>query len=272
MRIYTEPFEAFREVERELFEMGINVHPQTMQDKHVADDPDYMTKELQEYAFQITDWKFDMEHIRQAVAYTLWGDKSALVTADQYRELEGTMKYITNEFSDRISTTASNPGNSWYHRKWVWEQFLHNGKFAYTYSERLAPQWKGFYRELRERPETRQAILNLHTNICPIAIDKMESDDDPNLVYESNDAQNMGGSGRIPCSLYYQAIRREGKLHWIYAMRSCDYLVHFGVDVALAMMIQDHVARQLGIQAGPFTYFTGSLHAYHKELKTRGIF
>jgi len=55
-------------------------------------------------------------------------------------------------------------------------------------------------------------------------------------------------------------------------MRSCDFLVHFPVDLMLAMRLQTWFAKLLDLNVGLFTYFTGSLHAYHKEIKDRGIF
>lgn len=76
----------------------------------------------------------------------------------------------------------------------------------------------------------------------------------------------------MPCSLYYQFLRRDNQLNMVYAMRSCDFLTHFPVDISLAMLLQRYVANQLMIDAGSFTYFTGSLHAYHKDMKERGIF
>ena len=56
MRIFSNATEAMIEIERELFEMGINNHPSTMQDKVVADNDDFNTKELIGYSFCLTKW------------------------------------------------------------------------------------------------------------------------------------------------------------------------------------------------------------------------
>ena len=276
MRIYAEPLEAVREVERDLFEMGINVHPQTMQNKVVADDPDYMTKELQAYGFQIQGWRYNVRTAEELVQY---------IVKDPQRSHQ-ISTYIEAEFMDRMGV-AANPGDAWKARSTLWTEFMQNGKFAYTYSERMAPQFTRIMRELIEKPDTRQAIINIHSYICPIQDAsnlntqcgiELAIDSGPNnysidqSVTSSIDMENMGGGGRIPCSMYYQLLRRNGKLDLIYTMRSCDFLVHFPVDLLLALRLQSYVADQLGIGVGMFTYFTGSLHAYAKNMKERGIF
>lgn len=259
MRIFSNPLESMREVERELWEMGIEVHPQTMQDKQIGDDPAYCTKEMRGYSFMISGWKWNEEDVIKALRYFFKEDWDAV------------WRYINQEFRDRISP-ASNPGQSYLHRPKLWNEFLHDGKFAYTYSERIAPQLDTVIEELRTNRETRQAIINLHSNICPTVAGQAKESNDINIVDTSADLANRGGGGRVPCSLYYQMLIREGALDFIYAMRSCDFLTHFPVDILLALRLRDWVAAKLGIETGRFTYFVGSLHAYRKDMESRGIF
>lgn len=256
MRIYINPLEAFKEVERDLWEMGIDVHPQTMQDKDVGNNPDYATKEVRAYGFHLVDWIWNQQEETDSVGYIF---RTYDRTEDPTTQI---LKYIQVEFEDRVSGRAMNPGNSYQTRKDIWNEFLHDGKFAYTYSERIAPQLHRILNELEERPETRQAIINIHSNILPLR----------SGVVDSIDLTNIGGSSRIPCSMYYQIIRRQDKLDLIYTMRSCDFLVHFPVDIMLALRLQLWFAEKLGIAPGTFTYFTGSLHAYQKDMSIRGIF
>lgn len=258
MRIYSEPFQAVREVERDLWEIGIDVHPQTMQDQYVADNPDFMTKELQGYAFKIMDWVWHPQTEANVVKYVLKRDDQSVID------------YIDFEFQDRVSGVPQNPGHSWVKRMDLWKQFLHNGKFHYTYSERIAPQLHRIVHELTEKPDTRQAIINIHSNICPH--DWSRSGAQVNDVSRSADLENMGGAGRVPCSMYYQLMRRSNKLDLIYTMRSCDYLTHFPVDLMLALRLQNWVAKRLDIGPGAFTYFAGSLHCYRKDMAKRGVF
>lgn len=249
--------------------MGIDVHPQTMQDKKIGDNPDYATKELRGYGFKLVKCPFNYGEITQMVNYVVNGKADKATAATDHIQ-----DYIEAEHKDRLSP-ASNPGNAFRTRPEVWEEFLHDGKFAYTYSERFYPQLCRILKELREKPETRQAILNIHSNICPIPQYAVGEAFTRNTgkVWGSADMENMGGNGRIPCSMYYQFMIREGALDLIYTMRSCDFLTHFPVDFALAMKMQTHVANELGgMPVGTFTYFAGSFHAYAIDLKKRNIF
>jgi len=257
MRIYTNLIEAVKETERDLYEMGIVVHPQTMQDKDITDNEDYMTKEIRGYGFKLVDWKLDLQEIK-AMLKSFFPDNE-----------DDALHYVLIEFQDRINNIPQNPGKSYKVRNQVWSEFLHNGKFSYTYSERINPQLKSILHELITHPDTRQAIINIHSNICPIM---EESFQDVNKVTQSADLWNIGGRARIPCSLYYQLMIREHKMDLIYAMRSCDLLTHFPIDISLALMFQDWFRDRLDLSSGTFTYFTGSLHSYQKDMKTRGIF
>lgn len=244
-RIYMNCFEMVREVERDLWEMGINVEVQSMQDKQAR----FMTKEVRAYGFTICP-PFDKTDMNKMVEYVF--PKSTVV------------EYCEAEYRDRVSGQVMNPGNSYKTRNQVWSEFLHDGKFAYTYSERITPQLGKIMQELRERPGTRQAIINIHSNFF--------RNEPPNEVETELDLYRIGGKKRIPCSMYYQFMIRQDKLEGIYTMRSCDFLTHFPVDIWLAIALQQYIAGWLDIKSGPFHYFTGSLHAYEKDMKARGIF
>lgn len=247
-RIYTSCMEMVREVERDLWEMGINVPVQSMQDKQGP----FNTREVRAYGFTITP-PFDKADMDAMVEYIF--PKSTVV------------EYCEQEIKDRTSEQILNPGNSYKVRNQVWGDFLHDGKFSYTYSERITPQLMKILKELRDKPGTRQAVINIHSNFFDNLIQHGEHDHQMEL-----DLDRIGGKKRIPCSMYYQMIRRENKLELIYTMRSCDLLTHFPVDIWLAIAMQQYAAGWLGIESGPFHYFTGSLHAYEKDMSARGIF
>lgn len=256
MRIYTSVPEAVREVERDLWEMGIDVHPQTMQDKAVADDDGYATKELQAYGFKIVDYSWSEQMEREVIDYVF------RATTPDYQE--AVHAYVRQEFNDRVSSESSNPGRSYLHRDELWREYMdHRGKFHYTYSERIVPQLAGVIKELRTRRESRQGIINIHSNIASIRSEEAQL---------CADWAHKGGVGRVPCSLHYQAMIRRNALDFIYSMRSCDFLTHFPVDILLALRMQQFIAHHTQVNTGNFTYFTGSLHAYKKDMVQRGIF
>lgn len=270
MRIFTKLFDGIREVERDLFEMGVDVHPQTMQDKVVAADADFSTKELFGYAFQYVGPCPTEEEEAKIIRYLFRKPEAA----------DEVLAYIKAEIVDRTQVTRAlraedekaveyieqmNPGNAYKTRLSVWDQFLRDGKFAYTYAERFAPQLAGVIRQLEVNPDTRQAVVSIHSNISPDALQ---------MVAPSYDYFGMGGLHRIPCSLHYQFLRRNGGLDMIYSMRSCDFLTHFAVDILLALRMKEYIRGELQIQnpTGRLVYMAGSLHAYAKDIAAREIF
>ncbi len=226
MRFYINFKEALSEIKRDLAEMGIDVHPQTMQDKYVANNPDYATKELQNYCYTVLD----------AVSHV--------------DELEPSQPWAAVELRERLSGIPVNPGKAWTYRPEVWQEFLHDGRFAYTYSERMFWQLGTIINELRTHPDSRQLWLSIW---------------DP-----GRDILQLGGHGRVPCSLGYLFQLRKSRLNMTYFMRSCDYVTHFRNDVWLAVKLLEHVAQEVGTKPGDFTHFIGSFHVYAKDVK--GVF
>ena len=233
MRIFADFAEAQNEIRRDLAELAVKVQPETMQDKFVADDPDYLTHELSNYDYQVLDPRdptvLDGIHI----------------------------DWVNQEWEDRLVGDL-NPGRSWYKREGIWRQFLerhkgqtfkNDGQFSYTYSERMGGERITFIiDELREHPHSRQLWLP---------------------VWYPVDAKRRG-KRRVPCSLGYWFVQREGRLHISYIMRSCDFATHYANDVALASMLLQFVARKTELEVGTFTHFIGSLHVYAKDVE--GVF
>jgi len=263
MRIYTNTFEAMKETARDLVEMGIDVKTHSMQDKIIDGDADYNTKELQGYGFKIADWAWDPDDVKDAIMYIV----------NDREELDRIWSYIHQEHEDRTGGRGMNPGNAYKHRREIWDEFLHEdndgqSRFAYTYSERFAPQIMHQLDRLDQDPGSRQAIITMHANL--IGTGNYLTGGVP--VEMGTDFVNAGGNGRIPCSMYYQVMVRRERVDLIYTMRSCDLLTHFPVDITLALMLQRWFAKGLNREPGTFTYFAGSLHAYAKDMKKRGEF
>jgi thymidylate synthase len=238
MRIFADHEQAIKELLRELKELGITVPISHMQDKMVKGDKDYYTRELIGYSYKVSqaDKKLD-EMVR-----FLYPDK----------EGDDILNYCQLELQDRIAGVARNPGDAHKSRYSLWEEFLEDEqKFSYTYSERISDpaletdQIQAVINELTVSPDSRQAIVQIF-----------------NYLY---DDKNIGGKHRIPCSLHYQFLLRNKKLHGIYCMRSNDLLTHYVVDIWLACKIQMYIAEKLNCGVGSFTYFGGSMHAYAKD-------
>lgn len=231
MRLYVKAEEAFEEIKRDLAEMGIWVRPKTMQDKIIEGNPDYETTELQNYSYTILNAKSsEIPNVTQP-----WADA-------EFQE------WITKPVDGKFI----NPGEAWKLRNDVWDEFLHDGKFGYTYNELIwnNDQFTKIVNRLKEDPDSRQLWISL-----------WDPTRDPDL---------LGGVSRVPCSLGYAFQVREGKLNMHYVMRSCDFSTHFANDVYLAIKLLEYVAELTGYEVGNFTHTVFSLHIYKKDLK--GVF
>lgn len=230
MRIYSNSFELMSEMGRELNSYGQIVKPKTYQNKVIEGNEDFITKEL----------------ICQQYCLTSLGDPVWLFVFSHSKE------WADAEFQERIDISdITNPGKAWELRKDLWEQFLVNGKFDYTYNERMVilPYT---IQLLKSDSDTRKAVLPIFNG----------NGEDDTLYYH--------GNKRIPCSMYYDfLIRQNGKgekvLHICYHQRSSDFAQHFGNDVYLAWRLMEYVAQEVGVKPGYLYHTIDSLHIYKKD-------
>ena len=240
MRIFKDCHEMENEVNRDIHEMGTMVHPATMQDKDVKEDKDYRTLELSPYVFQILDGSDRDIWIQDGGKNLVW---------------------CRSDFLERTSSIttmpkAINPGAA-YQLRDEWEEFVHGGKFAYTYSERLGADIRPMYtdkplpilqavvNQLNKDPDTRHGVIPIFNAFL--------------------DGPYLDGSRRIPCSMHYQFLIRDDQVQCIYTMRSTDFFTHFAYDIWHALELQSLIAGMTGRGIGRFTFFTGSLHIYAKD-------
>ena len=134
MRFYKHFGDALNELRRDVSELGVRVHPQTMQDKDISDDPDYLTKEYTNQIFTVTQPRLEDLHPTQP-----WADA---------------------EFQERISYVGLNSGEAWKLRPEVWQEF-HDRGFGYTYGERYETSLDAIISELRTHPDSRQLWLGV---------------------------------------------------------------------------------------------------------------
>jgi thymidylate synthase len=234
MRIFRDFTEAYWELERELRHNGLLYRTETVQDKNVAEDDDFLTKELLGYTFLVKDPNIDKF----------------------IKDLNLDLKWIKEEFKERTSEKYENPGEA-YKLRPVWEEFVHDGKFSYTYSERIGSQIEDVIVLLKEIPTSRHGIINIYDRQIDNSMDRRR------------------GLKRVPCSMYYMLFNRLEdygvaeimKTHMLYNIRSNDFSTHFPYDLVLARLVQEYVANRLGTLPGDFIYQSGSLHVFAKDKK-----
>jgi len=235
MRIYGDCKQLMSEIFRDVLEMGIRVHPHSMQNKVVVGDDNFSTMEITNYDYCLLSLK----------------EEDFLFLFDPTCR-----EWIQHEILERVGPIPVNPGEAYKIRPHVWDQFLVDGKFDYTYSERIAG--KGTFHkianEIRVNPDSRQLLM---------------------AIWDREDIKSIGGKKRIPCSIYYQFMVREGQLNIIYNQRSADVVTHFGNDVWLAhaMMRSMVVAvnsfpeyKEVPLREGYLYHNIGSLHVYKRDL------
>lgn len=96
--------------------------------------------------------------------------------------------------------------------------------------------------QLRARSDTRQAVIQLFD-----AGDVLEKHAD------------------VPCTCTLQFVIRSGLLHLLVHMRSNDVLLGLPHDIFSFTMLQELVARDLGVKLGRYRHAVGSLHLYEKD-------
>lgn len=95
---------------------------------------------------------------------------------------------------------------------------------------------------LKEKRDSRQAVLQLFDRTDTI---------EPHLD--------------IPCTCTLQFMVRDGRLHMLASMRSNDAWLGLPHDVFTFTMLQELVARSLGIELGEYKHAVGSLHLYDED-------
>jgi hypothetical protein len=189
------------------------------------------------------------------------------------------LPWAENHFRERVGGKAINPGVE--HANWPYhagQVALHQngGKYDHNYMERFWPTdisrplndqhpslwgqgasfpgipWNGYRfptgdladvcKQLRTDRGTRQAYLP---------------------VFFPEDTGATQGQ-RVPCTLGYHFIVREGRLHVQYNMRSCEIYRHFTNDVYMAVRLAHWVRDQVNpeLDMGQLTMNIVSLHGF----------
>ena len=195
-----------REMDRELKVSGITVPVNHYQNQELSGD-DRLTKELIGVSFVISKPYLG----KREMLDFMFKDEAELIE-----------KYCRAELSDRLDRNGVNPGKSWEIRQDLWQKLVsktrQEGRFDYTYSERLHIFHKGpeihqldnVIMTLRDDPHSRRAMV---------------------MIFEPEDTRATAGAlTRVPCSVSYQFLIRNNRLHVIYYIRSNDFFKHFAIE------------------------------------------
>jgi len=101
---------------------------------------------------------------------------------------------------------------------------------------------------LSEEPRTRRAVVTIFD--------------------AAMDTHNLHEEARcldVPCTLSWQFVSRNGRLHMIVTMRSEDIWLGLPYDVFAFTTIQQAIAGELGLDVGAYYHQVGSMHLYAKH-------
>lgn len=158
---------------------------------------------------------------------------------------EDGITFCHKEFEERLKK-ITNPGSAWKIQKKEWRKyFSQNGKFYYTYSERLNNKWDILAETIHTNPDSRRCFLN---------------------VWESKDSKNMS-TERVPCTIGYQFYMNGGRLNMIHIMRSLNIYHNMCNDLLLDFLTLQFVSNISGNLMGEIGVFSSSIHLFEKDLK-----
>lgn len=177
------------------------------------------------------------------------------------REVSPNLPWADDHFKERVSGIPYNPPPS--HEYWPFvqssnETHIDKGKFSHTYPERFFPKYAG--NEFRgETVEYNPGIYARGVNppLRGIRFDYGDLDDVINLlmkdpttrqaylpIFFPEDTGAVMGQ-RVPCSIGYHFIIRDGFLDVTYHMRSCDFIRNFRDDVYMAARLGQYVIQRI---------------------------
>ena len=121
--------------------------------------------------------------------------------------------------------------------------FKINEGWDYTYHERFSRYLPFVIAELKRNRESRRAVISIRDN------EKDSHSNDP------------------ACMQSMQFFIRENKLDCMILFRSNDLPEAFFFNAFALIMLQEKVARELGVEMGTYTHRSNSMHCYEKDFQ-----
>ena len=133
--------------------------------------------------------------------------------------------------------------------KFAGEGEIYHGAYGWRLrDEHGIDQLQRAYEALRSNPENRQVVLQIWK---------------PLLDLPSADGSPVAKD--IPCNVCSLLKLRDGQLHWTQIMRSNDLILGLPHNLVQWTTIQEILAGWLGVEVGPYTHFSDSLHVYERD-------
>lgn len=181
-------------------------------------------------------------------------------------DIRPNMPWAEDHLLERVGGQPLNPGEQW--RNWPWalaadkHRTENGGAFSHTYMERYWPnhanQCDGgrtddYSEYIAENYGDRREGIRYQYGDLNDVIDHILGDRNTRQgylpVWFPEDTGVVHGE-RVPCTLGYHFIQRNGYFHSTYYIRSCDFVRHFRDDLYLSVRLQLWVLEQLRLREG----------------------
>lgn len=226
--------------------------------------------------------------MRELLNVTMSVDMRGISALEHWRlECRPNLPWADEHFLERVCGEPLNPPPSWV--RWPWAnaadraRTTEGGKFNHTYPERYWPKHAGhgmMDNGVLCTGTVTRGIRHEYGDLGDV-VDLLVKEPDTRQAYLPMffpEDTGVGDGGRKPCTLGYQFIVREQRLHCYYPMRSCDLMRHYRDDVYLAVrlmlwVIDECREREDGtfwdnVRVGSLTMHMTSLHCFINDLRT----
>ena len=244
---------AIRSTGEQLKTCSRAVHTEKWQGFDIKNLPEAQMREIINLAFQVPLVSEDLAYYREQIKPNLpWAD---------------------DHFNERVCEEPRNPGETW--QQWPWankadHSRVFGGKFSHTYMERYWPRKTG-KGEIMRGHRFEYGDLN---DVVDLLLHEPNSRQAYLPIFFPEDTGAKHGN-RVPCTLGYFWIQREGALHVHYPIRSCDFYRHFRDDLYLTTRLTLWLLDKLrekdpwwnGVRPGNFSMWIGSLHVFINDYR-----
>lgn len=199
------------------------------------------------------------------------------------------LPWAEKQFNERVSGIPLNPppsASTWPFAQAGHKDHLKEEKFSHTYPERMWPKFPcqspAWSRAVQEHYHARRGIRFAYGDLKDVVNQLTNSPLTRQAylpIWFPEDTGAVHGE-RVPCSLGYHFLIREGKVHVTYFIRSVDFLRHFPDDVFMAMRLGQWMKEEFNayhasrpahgsedfIEAGDLTMHMVSLHVFGGDM------
>lgn len=233
-----------------LFISGHEVEGGEWQSQDVRDKPEMISKELRHVTFQMPV------------------PNSPQMLQD---EVKPNLPWAEDHFLERVSGDPLNPPPSeawWPYNVKQNEAHKHGEIFSHTYPERMWPKWANGGDNVGPGMGVRYELGDLD-DLIRLLVRNPQSRQAFLPIWFPEDTGAVQGQ-RVPCTLGYHFLIREGKAEIVYYIRSCDMLRHFTDDVYMACRLLQWVVGRLrdhgiAVNASKLIMHISSLHIFRGD-------